>query len=127
MEFFRIANVQTTEELIQNKMTLEKLEEWTNELILLDPPEGRAASIGGIWGEFTLSRDEVKGGLRFALVECPNALAWTVTTGYPPARESIVIHMTINRERKQPDFLEDIYDFLDDYVKCLEKVFAVLH
>jgi hypothetical protein len=42
------------------------------------------------------------------MLDCPNALAWTVTTGYPPARDKLVVHLTINRERKQDEFLEEI-------------------
>jgi len=63
---------------------------------------------------------KIKGGLRFYLEECPNALAWTVTTGYPPAREAVVLHLTINRQRKQPQFVDEINEFLDDHASCLE-------
>ena len=60
------------------------------------------------------------GGVRFALLDCPNALAWTITTGYPPAREKIVIHLTINRERKPQEFIEEIEQFLKDLETGLE-------
>jgi len=43
----------------------------------LDKPSEKEANIGGIWGEFTLSRSKIKGGIRFSLIECPNALYWT--------------------------------------------------
>ena len=64
--------------------------------------------------EFTLERSMVKGGLRFALIECPNALCWTLTTGFPPKRDAIEIHLTINRTRKHEEFIEEINDFLND-------------
>jgi hypothetical protein len=54
------------------------------------------------------------GGIRFSMLNCPNALAWTITTGYPPAREKVVIHLTINRERKQEEFVEEMHQFLED-------------
>lgn len=54
--------------------------------------------IGGMWGEFTLRRDHIMGGARFSMLDCPNALAWTFTTGYPPDRDKLVVHLTINRE-----------------------------
>ena len=67
-----------------------------------------------MWGEFTVRRDEIMGGVRFSMLNCPNALAWTITTGYPPAREKIIVHLTINRERKQEEFVEEIKLFLED-------------
>ena len=39
---------------------------------------------------------------------------WKITTGYPPARDKAVIHLTINRERKQKEFMDDIHHFLGD-------------
>jgi hypothetical protein len=77
-----------------------------------------------MWGEFTLRRDEIMGGVRFSMLDCPNALAWTVTTGYAPARDKLVVHLTINRERKQDEFLEEIRQFLDDLQNGLKTHFG---
>ena len=79
---------------------------------------------GGMWGEFTVRRDKVMGGLRFSMLNCPNALAWTITTGYPPAREKVVIHLTINRERKQEEFVEEIQLFLEDLSNGIASFFS---
>ncbi len=117
MEFFRTVDILTTEQIIQEVLILEKLEEMTNELVLLDQIDDKSASIGGIWGEFTLERSTINGGLRFALKECPNALVWTITTGYPPAINSLVIHLTLNRIEKSKDFIEEVGEFLDDHSK----------
>lgn len=126
MEFFRIIKVKTTEQLIQKHIQLSNLGKISNELFAIDNPEGDKLKIGGIWGEFSLSKSQIKGGVRFALIECPNALCWTITTGYPPDRDSIVIHLTINRQRKQPEFIDEIHDFLDDHCFRLEKLFSEL-
>ena len=117
MEFFRTVDIHTTEQIIQEVLILEKLEEITNELVLLNQIDDKSASIGGIWGEFTLERSTINGGLRFALKECPNALVWTITTGYPPAINSIVIHLTLNRIEKSKDFIEEVEEFLDNHSK----------
>ncbi|MGB5499033.1 MAG: hypothetical protein WBM77_08910, partial [Maribacter sp.] len=77
MEFFRTVDIHTTEQLIQEVIILEKLEKMTKELVLLNQIDDKSAAIGGIWGEFTLERSTINGGLRFALKECPNALVWT--------------------------------------------------
>ena len=126
MEFFEIAKVKTREESLQKHLTLSALENFSNEIFPLEEPVGDEVEIGGIWGEFTLKRTVIKGGLRFSLVECPNALCWTVTTGYPPERNSIVIHLTINRKRKLPEFITEIHEFLADHRNCLEAFFADL-
>jgi hypothetical protein len=113
MEFFKIVAVRTTEKAIQKKLTLGNLEEFCESIFPLeDNPE--VCLTGGMWGEFTVRRDEIMGGVRFSMLNCPNALAWTITTGYPPAREKIIVHLTINRERKQEEFVEEIHLFLED-------------
>ena len=113
MEFFKIVDVRTTEKAIQKKLTLGNLEEFCESIFPLeDNPE--VCLTGGMWGEFTVRRDEIMEGVRFSMLNCPNALAWTITTGYPPAREKIIVHLTINRERKQEEFVEEIQLFLED-------------
>ena len=120
MEFFRTINIQTDEQKIKNTFDLNSLELMSSQLFLLEPLSNSRAEIGSLWGEFTLTRQEIKGGLRFSLLECPNALAWTITTGYEPAPDSIIVHLTINRTEKGHDFLEEIEDFLNDHSDCLK-------
>ena len=124
MEYFRTVKVKTTEQNIQEALTLNNLEEISNEIFNLDKPVENEVKIGGVWGDFTLSRSKIKGGVRFALLECPNALCWTITTGFPPDRESIIIHLTINRERKKQRFIDEIVEFLDDHSVCLNRFFS---
>ena len=113
MEFFEIIDIQVSEQVIQEKIRLEKLESFCESIFPLE--EGQdVCQIGGMWGEFLLRRDAIMGGVRFSMLDCPNALAWTITTGYPPARENLVIHLTINRERKQDEFVQEIRLFLED-------------
>ena len=125
MEFFRTVDIHTTEQRIQEVIILEKLEEISNELILLNQIDDKSAAIGGIWGEFTLERSTINGGLRFALKQCPNALVWTITTGYPPATNSLVIHLTLNRLEKSADFIEEVEEFLDDHSNHLRSYLLV--
>ena len=113
MEYFKIVDVGTTEEALHQKLVLKHLELFCESIFPLDNGED-ICPIGGMWGDFTLRRDQIMGGVRFSMLDCPNALAWTITTGYPPAREKVVIHLTINRERKQEEFVEEIQQFLED-------------
>ena len=124
MEYFRIIKLKTTEQNLQRQLTISNLDKISTEIINLDEPGEEIVNIGGIWGEFTLSRSEIKGGIRFSLLECPNALCWTITTGYPPDPDSIVIHLTINRMEKNEEFIEEITDFLEDMSVNLKQFFS---
>ena len=125
MEFFKIIDIQTTQEWIQKNITVENLEKITETNFLMEKI-GNDALIGTLWGEFGLSYDKINGGVRFALTTCPNALAWTITTGFPPERNKIVIHATINRTRKQQEFIDEINEFLDDWEEGLIKFYRSL-
>ena len=123
MEFFKLVDVRSTEASIQEKLTLGNLEEFCESIFALDEHPDVCLT-GGMWGEFTVRRDLIMGGVRFSMLNCPNALAWTITTGYPPAREKLVIHLTINRERKQEEFVEEIHLFLEDLKNGLASYFS---
>lgn len=123
MEFFRTIKIKTQDHIIQKALTLEHLGLISNEIFVIGNQTTSETQIGGIWGEFTLTRAIIRGGLRFALVECPNALAWTITTGLNPEPDTIVIHLTINRQEQKEEFIEEIDEFLDDQSKCLQQFF----
>lgn len=114
MEFFRVINIEISEAEIQEKIRNLILSEIDSDIIVLDGNDD-FVKIGCLWGEFTLRRDKIKGGIRYSMLECPNALAWSITTGYPPAREKVVIHLTINREKKKKEFVDEINKFLDGW------------
>jgi hypothetical protein len=122
MEFFRIINKQVSEAVIQKNILPDTLEEFTESMFVLEKgnPNFKGATL---WGEFEISFDKIKGGVRFALIDCPNALAWTITTGFPPERTKIVLHATINRTQKPAEFLEEIEDFLNEWEVGLNKQF----
>lgn len=123
MEYFKIVEVSSTEDELQQKLSLANLELSCESIFALNEGE-EICSIGGMWGDFTLRRDKIMGGVRFSMLDCPNALAWTITTGYPPAREKVVIHLTINRERKQEEFVDEIKLFLEDLQEGLQSFLA---
>jgi hypothetical protein len=114
MEFFRTIEQSISEQFLTKKLNLKQLEAFSNQMFILGEANNDIAKIGTIWGEFTLIRTEIKGGLRFALKECPNALTWTTTTNLQPNPNQIVIHLTINRKKQSAEFIEEINAFLDD-------------
>jgi hypothetical protein len=124
MEFYRTLPINTDEKTLQKELTLKNLALMTNEMFVIEEQNKRKTHIGSLWGEFTLTRGLIRGGLRFALAECPNALAWTITTGLAPDPELVVVHLTINRQKKELSFVEEIHAFLDDHCICLQKTFG---
>lgn len=123
MEFFRIIDISTTQEQITELLVLKNIETLSSQLFLIAEPQDIQVEIGSLWGAFSLLRNEIKGGVRFALKECPNALTWTITTGYPPAPEGIVIYLTVNRKELEQEFIDEIEEFLDDMTKGLQGLF----
>ena len=68
-----------------------------------------------LWGEFKISYDKINGGVRFTLIDCPNALSWTITSGLAEEREKTILHCTINQSNKPDEFIEEIQEFLDEW------------
>jgi len=122
MEFFRIIDKQVSEKLIQEKINPYSLETFTESMFLIKDKKSYFKG-ATIWGEFKISYDKINGGVRFTLLDCPNAFAWTITTGYPPERNKIVLHCTINRVHKQEEFITQIQEFLDEWEAGLQANF----
>lgn len=122
MEYFRTIEKVTSEQEIQNKIIPNTLEKFTESMFFI---EGNTSEFTGatLWGEFEISYHKIKGGVRFTLLDCPNALAWTITTGFPPNRNAIILHSTINRTQKPNEFIEEVIEFLDEWEKGIKTNF----
>lgn len=114
MEFFRIIDKRTTQEQIKEKIQPNTVEHFTETMIFLEDHNNHFKGVT-LWGEFVISYDKINGGVRFTLIDCPNALSWTITTGYPPEPKKIVLHLTINRTHKSDVFIEEINEFMDEW------------
>ena len=66
-----------------------------------------------IWGQFKVSREVIRNGVRFALVDCPHAFAWTIT--YHADRNALVVHCTIDDREEEEEFIETIQQFASDW------------
>ncbi len=122
MEFFRIVPVRTSERAIQRHLRPSALPDYCASIAEVEQQGAGRGVLRGIWGEFRLSRDWIRGGVRYALSDCPNQLQWTITTGFPPAPEAVVVHLTIARTEKEPAFVEEIEAFLDDWAAGLRRL-----
>ena len=120
MEFFRIIDKQVTQEIIQDKIHPQSVEDFTETMLFIEESDSDFQGLT-LWGEFLISYDKINGGVRFTLKDCPNGLSWTITTGYPPERNKIVLHSTINRTQKPEEFLEEIKEFMDEWEKGIKE------
>jgi hypothetical protein len=120
LEFFSIADVSSSVETIR-ALTVEKLDQYCADIDkVLNINSENSANVYCIWGTFTVERQIINGGVRFTLPGCPNALAWTITTGFAPEPNKIVIHCTINRTEHDADFIESIESFINSWKLGLE-------
>jgi hypothetical protein len=120
MEFFAIADVQTTPDALR-ALTVAKLATYCSDIDkVLAVHSDDKGSVYCVWGEFSVERQTINGGIRFTLPSCPNALSWTITTGFPPSPHKVVIHCTINRTAHEEDFVESIESFIEAWKAGLE-------
>lgn len=115
MEFHAFADKRIDADTLQARLDIRSLPTYCASISKLLSHDGDRGEIYCAWGQFIVHREPIRGGVRFTLPNCPNALAWTITTGFPPAPDKIVIHCTINRREHDPDFIASIEKFMDDW------------
>ncbi|MCB1755095.1 MAG: hypothetical protein KDJ38_06215 [Gammaproteobacteria bacterium] len=121
MEFFAELTGQNTEtELLQELLTIKRLPEFCpliDTVLSIQSPE--KGEIYCLWGQFLVSRQMIRNGVRFALLNCPHALAWTITV-HDDSR-TIVIHCTINGKHEAQEFVESIEQFVEAWAEGLQR------
>lgn len=121
MEFFARTTRKTDAATLQGRLTITALPDFCASVDEVLRDDGDSGRIYCVWGEFDVERVAINGGVRFILPHCPNAFSWTVTSGLPPDPDAIVVHATINRIEHDPDFIETLEDFVDDWRAGLDK------
>lgn len=124
MEYFAIAEAAADEARLQHELTVASLPRFCDSIDQVLEDHGDHGEIYCLWGQFEVHREAINGGVRFTLPHCPNALAWTVIAGFPPAPDKVVVHCTIARTEHDPDFLETIEAFVEDWRAGLERGLA---
>ncbi|MHB8536374.1 MAG: hypothetical protein ACYDBW_13155 [Sulfuricaulis sp.] len=119
MEFFAVVDKHIDTEALQARLDIASLPSLCASIGQVLAHDGDRGEIYCVWGQFIVHREPISGGVRFTLPNCLNTLAWTITTGLPPAPEKIVIHCTINRSGQDADFISSIEQFVIDWRKGL--------
>lgn len=120
MEFFATAEKIIDGDVLQARLDIASLPTFCASVTQVLSHDGNEGEIYCSWGLFFVRREPIRGGVRFTLPKCPNTLAWTITTGLPPAPEKIVVHLTIIRTEHDPEFVTSIEKFMEDWRHGLE-------
>ena len=120
MEFFqKLAVHHINGDDLKQLLSIKNLSSLCASIDTIITEQGDEADIYCLWGEFNLRRDEIRHGVRFSLLNCPHALAWTVTL--KQSSQNIIIHCTIDDNEPEPDFVESIDEFITDWTHGLAK------
>ncbi|AHF02678.1 hypothetical protein MARPU_01545 [Marichromatium purpuratum 984] len=122
MERFALARVALTAQTLQSRLGIAVLADCCASIDRVLWHDGAEGEIYCLWGQFLVRRACLRGGVRFALPECPNALAWTLTETADGG--AVMIHCTIARVDPEPEFVESIETFVEDWRIGLERCFG---
>jgi len=121
MEFFsELTSITASPDTLKTQLKIARLPELCASIMSVMDDRGNSGSIYCLWGEFQISREELKYGVRFSLPGCPNALSWSITSD--PDSQWITLHLTINKQQHEPDFIESIKQFMADWSRGLEQL-----
>lgn len=119
MEFFEEIEKHEIEiEALRDQLQIASLPVYCKSIDTVVSDYGTKGEIYCVWGQFTVSREPIRNGVRFALLNCPHALAWTVA--YHAKRNTLVVHCTIDDREEEHDFVESIENFVSDWALGLK-------
>ncbi len=126
MEFFQeIHSPDLDTVYLKNLLTLNNLTNLCTSISSITSQKINGCEIYCTWGSFTVRREEIKYGVRFSLLNCPHALAWTIT--YNEESEDIIIHCTIDKREQDPDFIDSIHEFVGDWSNGITNILQETH
>ena len=120
MEFFQqVNNPDLDVKHLKKSLSLNSLTRLCASISDVTAHNDNEADIYCLWGAFNVRREELRYGVRFSLLNCPHALAWTVTLD--EVNKTIIVHCTIDKTEQDSDFVESIYDFVEDWSSGITK------
>jgi hypothetical protein len=121
MEFFReIKSVILGSDDLKEALSISTLPEYCSSIETIISEENNEGEIYCLWGQFNIKREIIKYGVRFSLLNCPHALAWTIT--FHQMSQEIIIHCTIDKKQEDKDFIDSIHQFVSDWERGLGKI-----
>lgn len=118
MEFFKeIYSPNLDTDRLKNLLVIKNLHTMCASIDTVTTHKDSEGNIYCIWGEFDVKREVIRHGVRFSLLNCPHALAWTIT--FNEDDKNIVIHCTIDKKEQDQEFVDSIHKFVEDWSKGL--------
>jgi len=120
MEIFCKAQVRLSEADLQRFIDVANLPEWCASIEAVLSVQGSRADIRTAWGEATVHRELINGGVRFSCPNNPHAMQWTLTAkaATPP---EVLIHLSTNLTNHPTDEQEHIELLVADWRAGLEE------
>ncbi|NOZ36809.1 MAG: hypothetical protein GXP11_01840 [Gammaproteobacteria bacterium] len=119
MEFFASLTSAATEQDLQQQLRIETLAQFCSSIYEVMSYTDDRGEISMLWGLFEVQRQSIRGGVRFSLPGCLNAVSWTITINTDDSLGEVTVHCTINRQQHDADFIESLEDFIQDWRKGL--------
>ena len=114
MEFFAEVEKQGVDiEALKDLLRISALPSFCRSIDTVISENHNVGEIYCVWGQFNISREVIRNGIRFALLDCPHAFAWTIT--YHQDRNMLVVHCTIDDQEEDEEFIESIQEFASDW------------
>jgi len=120
MEFFQeIEQADLNIEELRHLLSIKNLPSLCESISAVLSDNGNAGEIYSVWGQFNINREIIIHGVRFSLINCPHAFAWTIT--HHAARNKVIIHCTIDKTEHEQDFIDSIVQFTREWASGLSK------
>ena len=119
MELFAKAQVRIPEGDLQRYIDVNNLPEWCASIEEVLSTHGSRGEIRTSWGEATIHRELINGGVRFSCPNNPHAMQWTISADAAHPAE-VLLHLTTNRSAHEAEDQERMELLLADWRAGLE-------
>ncbi len=119
MESYARAQVRIPEGVLQRYIDVGNLPEWCASIEEVLTSQGSRGEIRTSWGEATVHRELINGGVRFSCPNNPHAMQWTITSDAARPAE-VLLHLTTNRAEHVAEDQERMELLLADWRAGLE-------
>ncbi|MDH5786359.1 MAG: hypothetical protein OEZ16_12240 [Chromatiales bacterium] len=119
MEIYGRAQVRIAEADLQRYIDVNNLPEWCASIEAVVSHQGSRGEIRTSWGEATIHRELINGGVRFSCPNNPYAMQWSITTD-PAHPSEVLVHLSTNRTAHEAQDLERMELLVTDWRAGLE-------
>jgi hypothetical protein len=119
MEIYGKGRVRISEADLQRYIDVMNLPEWCASIEEVLSAQGSRGEVRTAWGEATIHRELINGGVRFSCPNSPHAMQWSITVDAATLGE-VLIHLTTNRTGHATVEQERLERFVADWSAGLE-------